>query len=258
MKGPGALGRSALYLGLTVLAAVFLVPFLWVFFGAFKTQAEIMAAPGVWLPQSFANIGNFIELFAHRQFGTYLANSLIVSCVTVLTNVLFSATAGYALTKLSFMGHRLVFASVLVSMMVPYVALFVPQFFIVVQLGVVNTLTAIGIGGVLIAIVRQAVPWRKQSLDQRVDDITRLTNEVREARAEAKAAMEATQKLESMVACMRPAISILTTEVRRLDPNAHANAALIQVQELMTMAAVGDFGMGEALRSLAKTKGVGE
>lgn len=133
----------ALYTLLTLFALFMLVPFAWVFLGAFKTQAEILSAPGVWLPKSFTNFGNFIELFQNRKFGTYMVNSLVVSGVAVVSNVLFSSMAGYALAKINFAGRGLVFACVLVAMMIPYVALFVPQFFVIVQFGLVNTLTAI-------------------------------------------------------------------------------------------------------------------
>ncbi|WP_316357988.1 carbohydrate ABC transporter permease [Devosia sp.] len=143
MDKPHPVVTAVLYGLLTIGALIALLPFAWVLFGAFKTQAEIMSAPGAWLPQNFGNVSNFIALFAERMFGRYMLNSLIVSSATVITNVLFATMAGYALAKLEFPGHKLVFACVLAAMMVPYIALFVPQFFIIVQMGLVNTLTAI-------------------------------------------------------------------------------------------------------------------
>ncbi len=142
MKFP-ALRTMLLYGVLTLSAALLLLPFVWVLFGAFKSQAEIMAAPGAWLPKSFGNVGNFTELFAHRQFGTYMSNSLVVSAATVVSNVLFSSLAGYALAKLPFRGRSLVLGCILAGMMIPYIALFVPAFFIIVQFGLVNTLAGI-------------------------------------------------------------------------------------------------------------------
>ncbi|MGV8953390.1 MAG: carbohydrate ABC transporter permease [Cypionkella sp.] len=143
MNKPHPIVTAVLYSLLTLGAVIALLPFVWVLFGAFKTQAEIMAAPGAWLPRSFANLGNFITLFTERMFGRYMINSLIVSAATVITNVLFATMAGYALAKLEFPGHKWVFGCVLAAMMVPYIALFVPQFFIIVQMGLVNTLTAV-------------------------------------------------------------------------------------------------------------------
>jgi multiple sugar transport system permease protein len=134
---------AVVYVALTVGALIVLLPFVWVFFGAFKTQGEIMAAPGAWLPRDFSNFGNFTELFEHRQFGTYMRNSLVVSILTVASNVLFSSMAGYALAKIPFKGSQLVFNCILAAMMIPYIALFVPAFFIIVQFGLVNTLAGI-------------------------------------------------------------------------------------------------------------------
>ena len=168
MTRKNPLAVPLLYAGLTALAVVTLIPFVWVIFGAFKTQAEIMSAPGAWLPKNFGNFGNFIELFTQRQFGTYMRNSLIVSGFTVALNVLFSSMAGYALSKLPFRGRRVVFACVLMAMMIPYVALFVPQFFVVVQMGLVNTLTAMVLP---IAVMPIAVFIMRQFADSIPDDL---------------------------------------------------------------------------------------
>jgi len=134
---------SGLYLALCLVSALMLLPFAWVVFGAFKTQGEFTSNPGGWLPESFANLENFIVLFAEEGFGPYLVNSIVVSAATVLANVLFCSMAGYALAKLPFRGRGLLMGCVLVAMTVPYVALFVPQFLIIVQLGLVNTLAGI-------------------------------------------------------------------------------------------------------------------
>lgn len=135
--------RQALaYAALAVITVFMLLPFVWVLFGSFKTQSEFLHSPGAWFPESF-QIQNYITLFADRGFGNYMLNSVVVSVVAVLGNVAFSAMAGYALAKLRFRGRRFIFPLVIVSMIVPYVALFVPQFIVVVQLGLVNTLTAI-------------------------------------------------------------------------------------------------------------------
>lgn len=142
MKTTSTVRQVVLYAILTVIAIFMLLPFVWVISGSFKTQAEFLSDPGAWLPQSL-QIDNYIQLFAQRGFGTYMLNSIVVSVVAVLGNILFSAMAGYALAKLRFRGRNAVFPLVIVAMIIPYVALFVPQFVIIVQLGLVDTLTAI-------------------------------------------------------------------------------------------------------------------
>lgn len=131
-----------LYLGMTLVCVVMLLPFALVVLGAFKTQGEFVSNPGAWLPNSFANVENFVRLF-ERGFGRYLLNGIMVSVMVVLGNLLFSSLAGYAFAKLRFPGSRLVFMLVLAAMMVPSVAIFVPQFLVAVQLGLVDTLFGI-------------------------------------------------------------------------------------------------------------------
>jgi multiple sugar transport system permease protein len=134
--------QAILYTAVTIVALLMLLPFAWVLAGSFKTQAEFFSDPGAWLPRSL-DPTNYIQLFASKGFGGYLVNSLIVSCATVVANLVLSSMAGYALAKLRFRGRRIAFAAVIAAMMVPYVALFVSSFVLIVQLGLANTLTAI-------------------------------------------------------------------------------------------------------------------
>jgi multiple sugar transport system permease protein len=124
-------------------AFVIVSPLIFVFFGAFKTQGELTANPGALWPDNFGNLENFRILFREKDFGTYLLNSTIVSGITVLTNVLFGASAGYALAKLPLRGRATLFSSVIVGMIVPYTALFAPQFVVISQFGLINTFAGI-------------------------------------------------------------------------------------------------------------------
>ena len=123
-----------------------------------------MAAPGAWLPRNFGDFGNFIELLGGASSAHTMANSVAVSAITVASNVLFSSLAGYALAKIPFHGSRLVFGCILAAMMIPYIALFVPSFFIIVQLGMVNTIAGIVLPIVVmpiaVFIMRRFAPGR--------------------------------------------------------------------------------------------------
>ncbi|QEW04938.1 carbohydrate ABC transporter permease [Microbacterium lushaniae] len=131
-----------MYAATIVVVAALLLPFVWVIFGSFKTQAEFMSDPGAWFPRGFP-VQNYVDLFVEEGFGRYFLNSAIVSAVAVSANVLLSSMAGYALAKLDFRGKNLIFSVVIFAWIVPYVAIFVPQFLIIVQLGLVDTLAGI-------------------------------------------------------------------------------------------------------------------
>lgn len=145
MKTKRKPGLTVLYYVIAVLIAlVMLVPFFWVISGSMKTQAEFLTHPGAWLPEQ-VQFENFTKLFGEKNFGVYMRNSIVVGLGTVLANVIFCSMAGYALAKLQFRGKKFVFPLVMLAMMVPNVALFVPQFMVVVQLGLVSTLLGIAI-----------------------------------------------------------------------------------------------------------------
>ena len=62
--------------------------------------------------------------------------------MVVAGNLVAASAAGYALAKLDFAGKRIAFAAVMARMMVPLTATFVPQFIVIVNLGLVDTLPA--------------------------------------------------------------------------------------------------------------------
>lgn len=77
------------------------------------------------------------------NFGSYFSNSLIVAVITVLGNIVFCSMVGYALAKMKFAGKNIVFGAVMVTLMVPSVATFVPLFVVVSNMGLSNTYAAL-------------------------------------------------------------------------------------------------------------------
>lgn len=138
------LGQWLLTGSLFVVAALTLLPFLWVVSGSLRTLNDIRADPGAWLP-SAVTFDNFTRLFATENFGGYLFNSVVVAAMVVAGNLVTATAAGYALAKFDFAGKRIAFAAVMIAMMVPYTATFVPQFIVIVRLGLVDTLPGIAL-----------------------------------------------------------------------------------------------------------------
>lgn len=127
------------YVCLTLALLVTLVPFFWVFLGAFKSNEEILNDPGAWFPRH-PTFANFITLFQEYNFFQFGANSVIVAAAVVLGNMILCSMAGYALAKIQFRGAKIIFAAVLAELMIPFVALFVPQFVVTARLGLIDSL----------------------------------------------------------------------------------------------------------------------
>jgi multiple sugar transport system permease protein len=130
--------RVVLYLLLAAGLLVMVGPFLWMLLSSVKPEAEIRQVPPTWWPKTFT-LTNYHDLFARLDFPKYFGNSLLVALIVTAGNLIFCSALGYALAKLKFPGKKLLFLLVLGMLMVPGMAVFVPQFVLVSNLDLVNT-----------------------------------------------------------------------------------------------------------------------
>lgn len=134
----GFKARTLIYILASLGLVVTLAPFAWMILGSIKPTGEILADPNVWLPKN-PTLGNFTDLLSRQNFGLYFLNSVVVAIACVIGNLLFCAMAGYALAKIDFAGKRLLFSLVLLMLVVPGIATFVPLFVQVSNLGLANS-----------------------------------------------------------------------------------------------------------------------
>jgi raffinose/stachyose/melibiose transport system permease protein len=136
----GSLGRTLAYLVLIVLAVAIIYPLVWMTLNGFKSNAELFGdpwgLPTTWRWENFAKAWNLGVV-------RYLLNSVIVTGASVITTVLFSAMAAYALTR-----HRIPLAGPITvlllggMMLAPTVAL-IPLFRLLQSLHIFDTYWAL-------------------------------------------------------------------------------------------------------------------
>src|SRR6266513_526308 len=127
---------SARHLTVMVISVVMLVPFCWVIRTA-GTNENSYAYPPRLLPRD-AHLFSFVDVWYLIPFPRYLVNSVIVSVIAVIGNVIFNAMAGYALTR-QFTGRRVVLELFLSCMLIPYQATIIPADIITARMGLLNT-----------------------------------------------------------------------------------------------------------------------
>lgn len=84
--------------------------------------------------------GNYTELAGKFDFGRYLWNSVFITVVATIVTLLFNSMAAFALAKYRFTGRRAVFLLILSTLMVPPTIVLVPNFLVVSELGLLNSL----------------------------------------------------------------------------------------------------------------------
>jgi multiple sugar transport system permease protein len=129
--------RSALpYAALTILAAAFVVPILWLLSSSFKSSFEF-SSPN-WIPQE-PTLDNYVEAVTRVDFPHYLKNTFFLASVFTVLNVISSSLAGYAFARLQAPGRDKLFILVIATLLVPQLVTFIPQFVVFSRLHLVNT-----------------------------------------------------------------------------------------------------------------------
>jgi len=146
-------GRIAVHIALILYTILALGPILLILINAFKTRRAIFADPlGFPDGQSFTTIG-FDRVFANSDFGLYFLNSLTVTVVSLVLIVLIGAMAAWALTEYRFPGNTLIGLYLAIGIMVPIRLGSVSILRMMVELNLVNTLTAL-----VLVYVAQGLP----------------------------------------------------------------------------------------------------
>lgn len=130
----------------TILIAISLLsifPFIWLISTSLKGIDEnIFVYPPNLIPQDFT-LKNYAEVWDKVNFIGYFINSMVVAGLTVLLNLVLSSLAGYPLARMSFKGKKVVFFSILATIMIPFQAIMLPVYIITLKLHLIDSVNAI-------------------------------------------------------------------------------------------------------------------
>ncbi|NDL56829.1 carbohydrate ABC transporter permease [Phytoactinopolyspora mesophila] len=118
-------------------AAVVGIPLVWALMTSFKTDAEIFSSP--WALPAALNLDNYVRAWTTAQIGSYFINTLIVVGGALVLTMLLGSMTAYVLARFDFPGNRLLFYLFIAGMMFPVFLALVPLFFVVRDLGMLNT-----------------------------------------------------------------------------------------------------------------------
>jgi multiple sugar transport system permease protein len=132
------IGRVLAYVLLVAAAAAILVPFLWMVSASLKRNNEVFTIPVQWIPKSF-QWHNFSDIWSQIPLGTYLKNTLFLSTVITLLQVLTGSFAAYGFAKVRFRGRDTLFVAYLATIALPWQAYMIPQYIMMQKAGLTDT-----------------------------------------------------------------------------------------------------------------------
>jgi multiple sugar transport system permease protein len=136
------MGKTAtdwvLFVVLLIGALLMSGPFIWMIATSFKPAADVFQFP----PSLFTadpQIDNYRRIFTTIPFGRAMANSLVVSVLVTLLQLITCSMAAYAFACLRFRGREALFLIYLAALMVPSQVTLIPNFILIKTLGWIDT-----------------------------------------------------------------------------------------------------------------------
>jgi multiple sugar transport system permease protein len=133
---------SPWHLILFPVAFLMLVPLLWMLVTSVQTLNETRHFPPILIPSGI-HASNYTEVLRDAPFARWFLNTVFVTVLVVLGNLLLCSLAAYAFARIRFFGRDVVFILVLATLMIPFQVIMIPTFLIVRKLGMIDTLWAL-------------------------------------------------------------------------------------------------------------------
>jgi len=127
------------YLLLTVVAAVFLVPFVRMATTSVMPVEQILEVPLTWVPRRYI-WSNYPNSLIYFPFFLFLRNTMIICVFNVVATVLSCALVAYGFSRIRWPGRGALFGVLLATMMIPYHVTMIPTFLIYKWLHWLDTL----------------------------------------------------------------------------------------------------------------------
>ncbi len=130
--------NTALYILLLIGAVIFALPFVWMLRTALMEPAQVQKVPLIWIPNPI-RWSNFAEALTFMDFPRLLRNTLIISGMAIIGQVMSCSIVAFGFARLRFPGREFLFMLLLSTMMLPMMVTEIPRFILFRHFGWIDT-----------------------------------------------------------------------------------------------------------------------
>ena len=135
-------GLILTYTIVILITATMLAPFVWMVSASLKLDRDVFAFPIEWIP-SQPRWENYIDIWTKIPLGLFVYNTVQLTAVVTILQLLTSSFAAYAFAKLKFPYKNALFLAYIATIAMPWQVYMVPQFIMMRGFGLTNTLLAL-------------------------------------------------------------------------------------------------------------------
>ncbi|WP_439524314.1 carbohydrate ABC transporter permease [Marivita sp.] len=144
--------RNFAFSGIVLIAAmIWIFPLYWALTTSLRSENRIVSDAGIFMDE--LNFSAYVEVLSTSKLPIWYLNSVATSVITTAIVLLTGMMCAYALSQLRFPGRKALYLLVVASFMVPVPALYVAQFILMSDLGLVNTWWGIILPQLIVPVV---------------------------------------------------------------------------------------------------------
>lgn len=123
---------------LVLVAAIVLLPIVWLFVSSFKTDADVISWPPSFLPKEWV-LTQYEYVSSVIPVLNMVKNTVIFAGSVTLISLVVDSLAAYAFSRMHFKGKNVIFGIILMTMMVPFQVIMIPLYMEEYFMGILNT-----------------------------------------------------------------------------------------------------------------------
>jgi len=132
------IGLGFSYLALILVAILMLFPLIIVVLVSFTPNEITQTWPPKLIPSAFT-LDNYTDLFGRLPIGRELLNTIVFAGAVTIISVFFDSLAAYGLSRVDFKGRGVLLGVLIATMMIPGMALLIPVYKLLADMGLVNS-----------------------------------------------------------------------------------------------------------------------
>ncbi|MDQ6692886.1 MAG: carbohydrate ABC transporter permease [Chloroflexota bacterium] len=144
------LGLIPIYLLMVVIAALIVLPLVWMLSTSFKPQSQWFTSGTIeWVPRTFT-LENYQKLFNNpaTPIGNWFFNSVFIALVSTALVLTVDSLAAYAYARMEFPGRKFLFGFMLMTLFLPGMMFLVPNFLTIASLHLLNSWIGVVLPGI--------------------------------------------------------------------------------------------------------------
>ncbi len=132
--------RTIMYILLVILTIITLVPLVWMLSASLKLDSEVFSVPIQWIPKN-PKWDNYSKIWTKIPLATFTLNTVKLTVIITIIQVLTSSFAAYGFAKCKFKGRDILFLCYVATMAIPWQVYMLPQYSMMNEMHLVDTHT---------------------------------------------------------------------------------------------------------------------